>query len=335
MKPRVLLACPAPAGSRLGNRITAERWRSILRDLGCRVRIARAWNPDDPEHRCDLLVALHATKSAISVRSFHAQYTDRPIVVALTGTDLYRDLARPATSARTRASIEVATRLIVLQPRALRRLAPAARRKTRVVFQSAQRAPARAAAGGDRSPSVFRVTCVAHLRAVKAPFLASRAARLLPADSRIRVDHYGAALEPAFARRARREEAANPRWRWRGDRAHAAVLRALADSDVFVSTSRDEGGSSALAEALVAGVPVLATRNDGSVGMLDGSHPGLFDVGDARGLASLLSRCERDPRFLARLRRRTETLAARFFPRRERRAWRALLVELGLPAGSR
>jgi hypothetical protein len=55
------------------------------------------------------------------------------VVVALTGTDLYVDLAR---SAAARRSVELADRLIALQSRARRALPARLRRKLRVIHQS-------------------------------------------------------------------------------------------------------------------------------------------------------------------------------------------------------
>src|SRR5258708_23149051 len=73
------MICPASPGSRAGNRTTALRWAAKLRALGHRVRIAGEYRGEP----CDILVALHAHKSAASVAS-----ASMPIVLALTGTDL-------------------------------------------------------------------------------------------------------------------------------------------------------------------------------------------------------------------------------------------------------
>jgi hypothetical protein len=75
-------------------------------------------------------------------------------------------------------------------------------------------------------------------------------------------------------------------------------------------------------------VPVLSTRIAGSVGILGPRYPGLFRVGDARGLARLLERCEADPAFYARLEAWCEKLRPAVEPAREKRAWRRLLAEL-------
>ena len=60
-----------------------------------------------------------------------------------------------------------------------------------------------------------------------------------------------------------------------------------------------------ISEAAVAGVPVLASRMDGNVGLLGADYPGYFPVGDTEALARLLERLEREPRFVARFARRS------------------------------
>lgn len=317
---KVFIATPAPAGTLLGNRITALRWQRILRGLGHRVRIGRRWRAKE---RCDLLVALHATKSADSIQDFRRHHPRLPLIVALTGTDLYVDLDRDP---RTRASLEPASRLVVLQSEALRALDGACRKKARVILQSAVPHRGRIA----RGRGGFRVVALGHLRGIKNPLLAARAASLLPADSRIRIEHYGSALDGRLAREARRESARNPRWRWRGERSHSDVLGILAGADAFVETSFAEGGSTAMSEAVVGGMAILSTRTPGAIGMLGNDHPGFFPADDASALADLLSRCERDARFLSSLRAASRKRAPLFAPEREREAWISILLELGL-----
>ena len=89
-----------------------------------------------------------------------------------------------------------------------------------------------------------------------------------------------------------------------------------------------EGGANALGEAIVAGLPVLASRIAGSVGILGDDYPGYFEVGDTRELAHLMLRCETAPRFLADLAKRCRSLAELFDPALEQAAWRELVEEL-------
>jgi len=174
----------------------------------------------------------------------------------------------------------------------------------------------------------LQVCVLGHLRAVKDPLRAAEAARLLPADSRVRVVQLGRALEEPLAERAREEQESNPRYEWRGELPHAEALGVLAGSHLHVLSSQMEGGANALCEATATGVPTLASAIDASVGLLGDDYPGLFPVGDTQALAELMSRAEQDASFLVELRSRCAELAELLHPEREREALEQLLAEL-------
>ena len=96
-------------------------------------------------------------------------------MVTLTGTDLYKDL--PA-SREARESLRLADRVIVLQEDALRLLDGNTRKKTRIVYQSANPSSRHAP---PKAP--FRVAVVGHLREEKDPFRAAAAFSYLKKDS--------------------------------------------------------------------------------------------------------------------------------------------------------
>lgn len=314
---RIEIVTPAARGSHHGNRVTAQRWADLLTDLGHSAAVTTAWSGEP----VDVLVALHALRSAAAVRAFAAAHPDRPLVVALTGTDLYRDLAGSTEAQQT---IEAADALVVLQPLAVDAVPVPLRDRVHVIHQSVV-APA-APDGFD--PDRFDTVLLAHLRAVKDPFLVAEATRLLPPTSRVRVTHLGAALDPGTGERARAEAAANPRYRWLGDVPREQALGHLVRSRLLVLTSRLEGGANAISEALAAGVPVLCTRVDGSVGLLGDDYPGYVEVGDAADLARLLGRAEADPAFLATLTAHVQDRRSLVDPERERAAWAELLAGL-------
>ncbi len=336
---RVQIISPQTDAPGSGNATTALRWARCLRALGHRVRTAAHFDG----RTADVMVALHAHKSATSIQRFHKLYPGLPLIVALTGTDVYRDLAR---SARARRSLEQATRLIVLQRLALDELEPRHRRKAVVIEQSVrapnarERATQRRVASASSMSSMSRgtastsrssslqVVVLANLRYVKDPLRAAMAARCLPPTSRILVRHAGAALSPAYRQRARRETRNNPRYTWLGPVSSQRARSLLLQSAALILSSRLEGGANVVSEAIVCGVPVLASEIPGSVGLLGSRYPGYFPVGDTRALASLLERFENDPRFGDTLRRHVRMLAPRFSPARERAAWKKLLRAL-------
>ncbi|MEX0711225.1 MAG: selenoneine biosynthesis selenosugar synthase SenB [Pirellulales bacterium] len=313
----ITLVTPAPPGSLHGNRVTALRWAGILRGLGHRVTLSDRYE----QNTCDLLVALHARRSARSVDRFHRQWPDKPLIVALTGTDVYADIHTSPAAAR---SLQLASRLVVLQPLAKDELPPPFKSKVRVIFQSAP--PPRRRARQNRAR--FEVCVMGHLRPVKDPFRTALAARRLPAASRLVVLHLGTALTASMARRALREQASNPRYRWLGGLSRPRALARLARSRLLVVSSRLEGGANAVSEALAAGVPVVASRIPGCLGILGGRYPGYFPVGDTKALAVLLERAETDRPFYETLAAHCRRRAALVDPGRERAAWRALLAEL-------
>lgn len=335
---KIGIVTPAPPGSRNGNRITALRWARILRRLGNRVSILQTYDGKP----YDLLVALHARKSHPAIVDFQRQNQTASLIVALTGTDLYRDIR---TNRSGQESLDIATRIVVLQPKAIEELRPDWRRKARVIYQSAEgrqvmkgttrrsmKARLTRVNAKVRSNGSFNVCVIGHLRAVKDPFRTAMAARSLPGSSKIQVLQVGGAMTGEMANRARKEMSANKRYRWLGEQPQSAVRRILKRSCLCVLSSRLEGGANVLSEALVASVPILASRIDGNVGILGIDYPGYFDVGDTRQLARLLSRAETSPGYLAELRSWGKTLSRLVDPAREERAWSDLIGELHLSA---
>ena len=303
-----------------GNRVTAERWTRILKELGHRVLVNGSYNGA----RCDLLIALHARRSAEAVLQIRKRHPDSPVAVCLTGTDLYRDIH---SSRRAQRVLKLATRLIVLQPLGIAELPAPLRSKTRVILQSVERLQPLSAKKGD----TFDACVIGNLRSVKDPFRTAMAARLLPKSSRLRVLHLGRALTEGMERRARAEAARNPRYEWLGEKPRSQALRLLARSRVLVLTSKLEGGANVISEALAASVPVLASRIPGSVGLLGEDYPGFYPYGDTRSLARLLSRMETEPAFAGRLKAICDRIAPAFDPDRERASWWDLLKELKIP----
>lgn len=314
---QILLFTPADKGSTKGNRITALRWKRLLGELGHRVVITNRPHA----RKCDLAIAIHARKAARFVQSMKNEYPSTPVVLCLSGTDLYRDIHQYRSVTK---SIELADRLIVLQKHALTYLHEDWFAKAVVVPQSCV-----APKGGVKPlASIFEVVVVGHLRAVKDPFRAAMAVRQLSKDSEIRVSHLGAALSEAMLKRAERESQRNNRYHYEGSLSREATLRRIARARLLVLSSKLEGGANVLSEAICCGTPVLATRISGSVGILGDDYPGLFDVGATDALTDLLRRCEKDSDFYEDLCRRVKRFARDYTPNKEKQAWQKLLANL-------
>lgn len=310
---KIALITPAAATSRYGNRNTAVRWAGLLRELGHQVSIAEHWNG----RNADLMLALHARRSHDSIARFAERHPQRPLLLALTGTDLYRDIREDANA---QESMALATRMIVLQPLGLRELSPPLRRKTDVVLQSCE-----AIRRLRPLPGCFEIVVSGHLRDEKDPFRGAEALSLLPASSRIRITHIGGARDPALAREARQWMKREPRYQWLDELPRARALATLARARLMLISSKLEGGANVVSEALTAGVPVLASRIPGNVGLLGKDYRGFFPVGNSAALARLMARSEQSPDFLAGLQaacRRQRRLVSRS---NERRALRAVI----------
>ncbi len=301
------IVTPGTRQANNGNWRTAQRWSRMLRTR-FRVILQTAWDGEP----ADALIALHAHRSAESIARFRESFPEGPLAVVLTGTDLYRDLPE---SEAARRSLEMADRLVVLQSDARRYLDAAARRKCVVIHQSATRLRARPKSGDELS-----CVAVGHLREEKDPETLFRAVGQLAAGLPIRVLHIGAVLDARLGRSAAALARREPRYRFSGAAPHGLARAAIQRAHLLVHPSRLEGGANVIVEALMAGTPVVASRMSGNVGMLGARYAGYFEVGDARGLAALLERCQHDRRFLERLRRACEQRSALFEPREESKA---------------
>ena len=285
---KILIVSPASLSN--GNASSAARWASELTALGHEIVVSSCWKGEE----VDLLVALNAEKSHHVVAGCRANVRT-PVVVALTGTDLY-----PELSMTSLASLEMADRIVVHQHKALARLPEPYQSKACIIPFSIPDHPA-LVKNQKADENNFTVCVVGHLRAVKDPMRTARAARLLPAGSRIRVLHAGAILERRFAKEVEREEAENPRYRWLGLLAKDEACQLIASSDLFALTSLQEGGGCAMNEAAAAQTPIVASHNDASTSLLGEDFPGLFPFGDTAKLSALLLRCESEPAFCCQL----------------------------------
>jgi putative glycosyltransferase (TIGR04348 family) len=307
---RIALVTPARPGTRSGNRHTALRWAAFLRAAGHRVAIATEWNGAP----ADAMLALHARRSHASIKAFPG-----PVILALTGTDVYHDIHH---SREARESLEIAERVIVLQPKAAEEFST--RKQVHVVVQSSatrlRQQPVR---------GTFRICVIGHLRAVKDPLRTLRALAYVD-NEEIEVVQLGELLEPELKPKTR-----DARYRWLGSVPHTRALKWLASSHAMVISSRMEGGANVVCEALRIGVPVLASRISGNVGLLGERYGGYFKLGDERDLARLIERTM-EKSFYGKLKSQVARLRPTVAPSSEARALLSSVASLSRsPQGPR
>jgi putative glycosyltransferase (TIGR04348 family) len=311
-RPTVCIVTPASREDNTGNWHTAARWACFLRP-GHRVHVVQQWDGEP----CDVLIALHARRSADSIAAYRKECPQGALAVVLTGTDLYRDL--PA-SREAQRSLALADRLVVLQELGVQSVPAQYRSKTTVIFQSARKLKR-----GARRRRTFDVAVVGHLREEKDPRLAMHAALCLPADSPVRMLHAGAAIDSRYAAAARRTEERTPRYQWLGELPRARARQLMRHAALLFHPSRIEGGAQVVLEAIRSGTPVIVSDADGNLGMVGRGYPGVFPVGAVRAATKLIERASTDRAFLRRLASACRARAWLFDPKVERAAVRDLV----------
>ena len=306
-KPLVLIVSPALAKANNGNWHTAARWARMLHHSSYRFAVESEWSADAPAP--DALLALHARRSASSIAAFAEHHPTRPLVLALTGTDVYRDIH---TADDAKESLRLATSIITLQDQAATELPVEYQSKVTVIYQSASKLAAKKS-----KPLPLKAVMVGHFRAEKSPKTFMHAAVRLK-HVNIKFIHIGSALEGDFGDAALDTARKNLRYKWLGNLARAETRKHLQAAHVMVICSVMEGGANVICEALMSGTPVLASRISGNIGMLGKDYAGYFDVDQDAQLAVLLQRCNDDAAFLALLNAQCAERAVLFEPSRER-----------------
>lgn len=306
-KLNVVIISPALAKANNGNWQTAYRWARFLQPY-FKVTLAQQWD----EAAADVMIALHARRSAASIAAFAAAQPKSPLVVVLTGTDLYKDIRCDAAAQK---SLQLATHLVVLQAEGLQELSSNLQKKTQVIYQSARLLKPISLAEKNQK-IYFDVCMVGHLRDEKDPLTFMRAAAAVQ-SANVRLWHIGGVLDQVLGAQAEATQAQHPRYHWLDNMPHAATRQHIKRSHLMVIASKMEGGANVIIEAITSGVPVLASDISGNRGMLGANYAGYFPLGDSVQLAALIDRAESDENFYAHLHRQCVARKKLFTPQQE------------------
>ncbi|MDP4546223.1 MAG: selenoneine biosynthesis selenosugar synthase SenB [Marinobacter sp.] len=308
----IIIITPAGPESKAGNRATAVRWQQLLQQSGHQVAVETEYQGE----QCDLLIALHAWRSANVIKAFKAAWPETPLIVVLTGTDIYHH--QHEFPDVTYESMDLSDLLIGLHDLVAQDIPERYAGKLLTLRQSADKP---AAFGGSRlEPGQFHICVLGHLREEKDSLRAAIASRHLPEHSNVIVSCAGKPYSDEWRELALQEGRSNPRFRWLGELNRPELANLVAVSSVMVISSVMEGGANVISEACRAELPILASDIPGNRGLLGDDYPGYFPAKDDRALADLMARAENDSEFLAELKRRVVELADTFQPEQERQS---------------
>jgi len=322
---KILITTPYPIDSTRGNSVSARRIAGILRELGhdAEVKLAADATGDTG---ADVLLALHARKSSDALRAFTAAHPDRSAILLLTGSDVHIDLPMGGEkAAEVIDNMERATHLVVAQEGSVETIPERFHDKLSVIPKSVDIALPKYAPPAGES---FRVVIAAHLRPLKDPFRSADAARLLPEGSPVKIEHFGGLADSEMQARAEWETHVNPHYQWRGEITREQMIQELATCHLHLNTALMEGGANSIAEAMLIGVPIIATRIPGNVGMLGKDYPGYFEPRDTNELAALLQRCATEENFIDQLTATIKERAPLFTRKAEAAGWGRILEKL-------
>ncbi len=303
---KIVIVTPAQPGTLHGNRTTATRWAQHLSTAGHGTEILTQWASGDQ----DIMIALHATRSHAAMQAWKKINLTKPLILIMTGTDLYRDLA--AGNAQALASLEMADQIVLLQPEAMQCVPLHIRSRCQVIYQSISFDKALPKHAG-----CLVVTVIGHLRDEKDPLRTAIALQHIPKNMPIKVFHLGMAMQERLSAEALKLAQIDKRYQWIGQRSHQNTLRWLASSHLMVISSLMEGGAHVVSEAIALGIPVLASDIAGNRGLLGDDYPGYFPAGDDVALAKLLMRAESDSTFMRELTNAVQGRKELITPQRE------------------
>ena len=264
------------------------------------------------------MIALHATKTLAASKRFKVHSPKGKLIIYLTGTDLYKEQAN--NNPEFHEALVLADILVVGQRASLASIPAEFLEKSHFVPASVLLPPLKNVSPPP-SPSL---ALTGHLRPVKNPFLMNLALKEL---TELKLDAFtlGAALDPNMLNDVEEWQQADSRFHWLDDVPYTEALSWIEQVDFTLNTSHNEGGSNAVAESIVLGTPVLASKIEGNVGMLGDDYLGYFEPNSASSLARLIRRATTDRSFHQKLLQQITSIQENFLPEKETAGWLKLL----------
>lgn len=323
----VRILTPFGAASGMGNWRTATRYAQMLRSSGLNASVYEPSRIDDAclnSGQRIVAIVLNAARSAEQLHAF--VQADIPVMLVMTGTDLYgvlrQEKSDTAEYRSAEAAMQAATKIVALQQEAAQEISdrwPQLADRVSVLLQTSPLRRPFAPLVTSQSKTV-RFLIAAHIREEKDPrtgFLGFHKA--FPegwakrADGRrvpVRLLHVGGYRDKALMQELILMSTQYPGILLEGPLTHAETMRMMTHVHCLIQPSVSEGGALVVSEAVACRLPVIASNIPAHRSQLGADYPGLFQVGDADHLAESLTRFVGDQKFIDALRQSQAHLMA-------------------------
>lgn len=306
----VLIHSPYPRQRSQGNAVTAKRMHELLSEEGLSVAIHER---GDAPIKTKCLIALNARKSAEEIFEFYQRQSQSPIITLLTGTDVnHPDMLKEKSS--TRKALDLSTTIVSLHDGFSHRIASNLLGKTQVIYPSV--VLPESICHAPEKP--WSVVVAGNFRTEKNPSLMMDVARQF-VNEPLRFDAFGHGGD--YLDELEKTAAECPHFYFHGVQDHSVLLEKMRTARVLLNTSIEEGGANAICEAVALGLPVIASRIVGNIGMLGEDYGGFFPDGDTAALVEILRRVANDSVFYQSLKDQISTRAPLFSHQRETEQW--------------
>ncbi len=307
----VLIYSPYHTDDVAGNTVTAQRLARQLGESEEEKWAVKIITPQDELVQARCLIVLNAWRSRQVIERFQEKNPEASVVIILTGTDINHEKIHD-DQWEVRQTMAKVDRLVVLQAEAVKNLPVELKSKCEVILPSVNLPPGLKHQGSEGGQ--FRVILAGRFRPEKRPELVLAACRDLPSNTELSLEWYGAMTS---------DQAAH--FSWKGEVCQQELWQEIALSDAFLNASSEEGGANAVCEAIALGVPVIASRISGNIGLLGRCYPGYFEEGE---LSSFLEKVSQDRVLYGEMKAAVIERQPLFDDRQESQAWRSLVRAL-------
>lgn len=296
-----------------------DRLRRVSEKLGFEASVV----PENYQHEANTAaIFLQAVDSQPGLR--RAKAAGAKTVLILTGSDINVHLK--GDEARKAEIFSTCDVIVCMHPLIKRKVPKQFQDQLHFIRQSFD---------DSAQPATARLTkafsYVANIRRIKRPETVLRAADFLR-DTDLEIVHAGGVWGEEYSCWPNYNGLPHAQnYRWLGGQTHAESLALIGSSRATIVASEAEGGSNVLSEAIVLGTPVITSNNECCVGLLGSNYPGIFDIGDSRGLSELIRRAAFDEDFYSDLVARTSELRSGFTFDTEVAAWREVFANMSIP----